>query len=210
MLNNSAYQFTQVKPGDPILNAIAREVSPADINSQYIQKLIDFMLELAAGKGHSKKDSRQMVGLAAPQVGAGVRVITIDFTADGSNKQQSLEVFINPVITQKSDKAIVGREGCWSCDNVCGIVERAESLAIAAQDRNGKPIKRKFDGFIARIAQHEVDHLDGIRFPDRIPTDKPENLHWVKTEEFEKYRNEWMNWPVLCPRERWEAIKNGN
>lgn len=198
-----------VEPSDPILNLVAELVAAEQILSPTIQNIVEYMLNLAAGKGHDSSDTRQMVGLAAPQIGASLRIVTIDVTADGSKKDQNLEVFINPVIEERSETVVPGREGCWSCSNVCGNVDRAESVTITALDRNGKPFSKKLVGFVARIAQHEVDHLDGIRFPDRIPLDEPERLHWVLPEEFAQYRTEWQTWPVLCPRERWESIKNG-
>lgn len=150
-----------------------------------------------------------MVGLAAPQIGASMRIVTIDITADGTNKPQNLEVFVNPVITKRSDATLLGREGCWSCGNVCGAVERAEAVTVDAYDRGGHRFSRELLGFVARIAQHEIDHLDGIRFPDRIPHDQPQRLHWVLPEQFAQYRTDWPKWPTPCPRERWENIKNG-
>lgn len=195
-------------PNNPMLNNIAVEVDIDSIKSNNIQYFIDSCFALASGKGHNKNDTRQMVGLAAPQVGNSVRIIFIDTTADGSNKKQNLEVFINPQIVKQSKNTVIGREGCWSCDNVCGIVERSEIVEIKALDRNAKPVRRVFTEFIARIAQHEIDHLNGIRFPDRIPIDEPENLHWVAAEEFARYREAWPNWPNKCPRDRWDKIKN--
>src|SRR5437879_3804808 len=73
---------------DQMLNTVAAEVADSEVGSSLIQDVINRMLELSAGKGHSKNDSRQMVGLAAPQLGFSKRVITIDITADGSNKAQ--------------------------------------------------------------------------------------------------------------------------
>jgi Polypeptide deformylase len=72
-----------------------------------------------------------------------------------------------------------------------------------------EPITVELSGFTARIAQHETDHLDGIRFPDRIPVDQPDKLHWVEPEQFPDYRLNWATWKQLCPRERWEAMKQG-
>src|SRR5256885_3884213 len=91
-----------IEPFDPILNQVADEVAPAEVGSQPIQRVIDRMLQLAAGKGHAKEDSRQMVGLAAVQLGVGKRIISIDIDADGSNKHQNLMVIVNPVITKRS------------------------------------------------------------------------------------------------------------
>lgn len=202
--------LTLVEPTDPILNRVADEILPQKVDSTQIQDIIDRMLELSAGKGHDKKDSRQMVGLAAPQLGASKRIVTIDVTADGSNKKQNLTVFINPKITQRSEQTMPGREGCWSCANVCGNVERAKAVTLEGLDRNGKPIKAELTDFVARIAQHETDHLEGIRFPDRIPVSEPDRLHWVEHSEFDDYRKNWEHWPVKCPRELWESLKSGN
>jgi len=196
-----------IQPTDQILNQPADEVTPEEISSPFIQAVIDRMLELSSGKGHSENDSRQMVGLAAVQLGVNKRIITIDVTADGSKKEQNLEVIINPVITDRSSETMPGREGCWSCGNICGNVERAKNITLEGLTREGDHIKFELADFVARIAQHEVDHLEGIRFPDRISADEPERLHWVKPAEFDSYRKDWLHWPNLCARELWEKMK---
>lgn len=198
-----------IPPTSPILNAISKEVAKEAIELGPTQGVIDHMLQLAAGKGHNKEDSRQMVGLAAVQIGVSKRIILIDTTADGSHKSQHLQVIINPQITMRSAETLQGREGCWSCGNICGIVERAKQVTLEGVDRSGKAIKLELSDFVARIAQHEVDHLDGIRFPDRIPASKPEWLHWVEPAEFEEYRHNWQHWRTLCPREKWEQLATG-
>ena len=118
------------------------------------------------------------------------------------------EEYINPVIVEISNEKEEGREGCFSTSRVCGIVERAKKVKIRAYDRSGKIVEYDLEGLPARVAQHEIDHLDGIRFPDRIPDDS--KLHWVEEEEFGEYRKQWQNWPVNCPREKWGAIKSGH
>jgi peptide deformylase len=199
-----------ISPDASLLNDIADEVLPGEVNSKRIQDTIEQMLTLSASKGHGKKDSRQMVGLAAPQISVSKRIITIDLAADGSNKKQHLLVMINPKITHLSKTTLHGREGCWSCGNICGNVERAKEVVLEGLNREGKPMKVELSGFVARIAQHEVDHLNGIRFPDRIPIHKPEYLHWVERSEFDDYRKNWMHWDKFCPRKTWEAMKAGD
>jgi hypothetical protein len=81
-------------------------------------------------------------------------------------------------------------------------------VTLEGFDRNGKPIALELEGFVARIAQHEVDHLNGIRFPDRIPEEYPERLHWVEPSEFSEYRKHWMHWSVICPRIKWNTMKS--
>lgn len=198
-----------IDPTDQILNTIAVEVGRNEIGSPFVQGVIDRMLELSAGKGHSEHDSRQMVGLAAVQLGVNRRIIAIDITADGSNKSQNLQVLINPAITSRSDEVIPGREGCWSCGDICGNVDRSKSVTIEALDRTGAGVEYRFVDFVARIAQHETDHLDGVRFPDRIPTNDPTRLHTVLPSEFPEYRINWENWPTICPREKWDQMKTG-
>ena len=210
MTKTDISKLALVEPTDPLLNNVAEAIKPEEIASPEVQGIIERMLELSAGKGHNKEDSRQMVGLAAPQLGANKRIVTIDITADGSKKEQHLQVFINPKITHHSKETMPGREGCWSCGNICGNVERSKAVTLEGLDRNGKPIKFELTDFVARIAQHETDHLEGIRFPDRIPIDEPDRLHWVEYAEFEEYRKNWEHWPVVCPRERWEALKVGS
>lgn len=208
-MTTATEELDLIPPTDPSLNQPADSVNPDEIASPEVQDAIDRMLKLAAGKGHSKRDSRQMVGLAAPQIGCHKRIITIDVSADGSLKEQNLQVFINPRVTKRSDETLPGREGCWSCGNICGNVERSQNVTLEALDCEGKHVRLELTGFTARIAQHETDHLDGIRFPDRIPKDQPEKLHWVKPEEFEAYRTQWQTWPHLCPRQTWLETKSG-
>ncbi len=209
MKNLNPNTLELVEPTDAILNSKAEAVVSDEINSPFIQGVINRMLELSTGKGHSKHDSRQMVGLAAMQLGIPKRIVTIDVTADGSNKPQNLHVILNPVITDISEVLAPGREACWSCGDICGNVDRSKSVTLEGLDRDGKDVAYKLEDFVARIAQHETDHLEGIRFPDRIPLDEPTRLHIVKPEEFPEYRTDWATWPNVCPRDRWEAMKSG-
>ncbi len=197
-------------PTDAILTRVADEVQSHEISFPEIQNIIDQMLAMSAGKGKTRDDSRQMVGLAAPQLGLSKCIVTIDVTADGSNKEQHLQAYINPKITYRSKETVPGREGCWSCGDICGNVERAKRVTLEGLDREGKPVRIELTDFVARIAQHETDHLEGIRFPDRIPADEPDRLHWVEPVEFDSYRQNWQNWPTKCPRAVWEALKAGS
>jgi len=86
MTKTNPTKLSLVEPTGPLLNNVVEEIKSEEITSLEVQGIIDRMLELAAGKGHSKEDSRQMVGLAAPQLGASKRIVTIDITADGSKK----------------------------------------------------------------------------------------------------------------------------
>jgi len=117
------------------------------------------------------------------------------------------KAYLNPQITLRSAETNSNREGCYSTGQVCGIVERANSITVTALDRFGNSVAETYDGFLAQVFQHEVDHLNGLRFPDRIT--KADDLLWVEVEEFDAYREHWKDWPHKCSRDQWESIKHG-
>lgn len=194
-----------VPPSSKILNEVAKAVLVPDIASPKMQELIKQLFDVAYGlQGDAKKPT--LVGLAAPQIGVALRVILVDIDADGSGSTPNLQEFINPEIIFIDKETVEGREGCFSTGRVCGIVKRSKKVRITGYDRSGNIINYELEGFPARVAQHEVDHLNGIRFPDRI-TDK-KKLHWVEENEFGDYRNQWRTWDKLCSRKTWNEIKS--
>lgn len=203
----SRYQNADlIAPHCESLNQVSLEVALQDIESPDIQGLIDRMFEIAQGKqGDAERPT--LVGLAAPQIGVNKRIILVGIDSIGNGKAPQLQIYINPVITFASPSMVIGREGCYSASRVCGIVDRAESVKISAFDRHGRSIEYSAAGFPARIFQHEIDHLDGIRFPDLIAD--PARLHWVPLEQFGDYRKNWRTWQLLCPPEQWQTIKAG-
>ena len=106
------------------------------------------------------------VGLAAPQVAISQRVIVVEYAEEKEEKPKSFAV-INPEIIKTSAETELGVEGCLSIPNMVGEVERFTSVVIKGFNKMGKPVKIKTSGWLARIFQHEVDHLDGILFTDR-------------------------------------------
>src|SRR5205085_11978675 len=102
--------------------------------------------------------------------------------------------YINPEIIWKSKKKEEWYEGCFSIKGICGIVKRSQSVKIQAFDQHGKLVKEKHTGYVARIFQHEIDHLNGILFPSHIKN--PDHLHRVKPSEFPLYRDKmaWKTW----------------
>lgn len=198
-----------VKPDDPILIKVAEKVSKIELNSSNIKKNAEIMLKIIQGEQKGKKKG---VGLAAPQIGISKRIILVDLKANGKNKMGNLKVYINPEITWKSKKEEEWYEGCFSTSKVCGVVSRSTSIKIKAfvltpERCQAKLVEEKYNGYIARIFQHEIDHLNGKRFPDLIKD--PEKLHWVLKKEFPLYRKSWKNWPKKCTFETWRKIKQG-
>lgn len=141
----------------PVLRQKARKVS--DFGPE-LQQLIDDMVEtMREAPG---------VGLAAPQVGVSKRLIVVEFGDEEDEEAPStLYVVANPEIVRYSSETVEGVEGCLSIPRLVGSVERPEEITVRGLNRQGKPVKIKASGWLARIFQHEVDHLDGILFVDR-------------------------------------------
>jgi len=121
--------------------------------------LIRDMLETLASTEHG-------IGLAAPQVGENVRVFVI--SPEFSEEADGHLVFINPKITRRSRKKVEEEEGCLSLPDTWGTVERSQKVTIKAHDEKGKKFKIVGKGLLARLFQHEVDHLEGTLFIDHI------------------------------------------
>ncbi len=140
----------------PTLKKQARKVTdfgPA------LQTLIDDMVEtMRTAPG---------VGLAAPQVDVLQRVIVVEFgDEEDETAEPSLFTVVNPEIVRPSRETVMGIEGCLSIPTLVGDVERSESVTVKGFSRRGQPMKIKAKGWLARIFQHEVDHLNGVLFTD--------------------------------------------
>lgn len=139
--------------GDPVLR---RKASPVDTPASELQSLINDMFEtMYAEEG---------VGLAAPQIGLDLRLTVIDTKEEGSTPM----ALINPVILEASTETEKGEEGCLSMPGLKELVERSTSITIEATDASGERIRVDASGLLARVMQHEVDHLDGVLFLDRV------------------------------------------
>jgi len=142
---------------DPILYRKARKVT--DFGKE-MQTLVDDMVEtMRVAPG---------VGLAAPQVDVPLRVIVVEF-GDEEDESVPLKLFIviNPEITRFSKEQVTGTEGCLSIPDFVGDVDRSISVVVKGMNRRGQPMRIKSSGWLARIFQHEVDHLNGVLFIDR-------------------------------------------
>jgi len=146
---------------DPFLRLKAKPVKKFD---KELQTLIDDMFEtMRAEPG---------LGLAAPQIGESMRLVVIEYAEepedeDAPEPKPKRYVLVNPEITQKSEEMVEGMEGCLSVPGLIGTVDRHEKVTVKALTRHGKPQKVKAEGWMARIIQHELDHLDGVLYIDR-------------------------------------------
>lgn len=197
-----------IPPNDALLTMSASHVNVEHILSEEIQSIIDDMLDVTKGN-QVDMGNGVMVGLAAPQIGIMKRIIVVDSEVDADRKHLgNLTPYINPQILWYSDEIQWGTEGCYSVDeHLDGKIPRSETIRITAYDRAGNFIDQMFSGFTARIFQHEVDHLNGIRFPDRVG----ENgiLHWIPDNQYSQYLKQWEDWPLIVPFELWLNMKNG-
>jgi peptide deformylase len=146
----------------PVLRRKARKVS--DFGDE-LQELIEDMVEtMRAAPG---------VGLAAPQVGESLQLIVVEYaehdeneTEDEKQKPPRLYAIVNPEITRLSEEKEVGTEGCLSIPGFAGNVNRPVEITIRGFNRRGQPMRVKAKGWLARIFQHEIDHLEGVLFTD--------------------------------------------
>jgi peptide deformylase len=164
--------------GDPVLREVAREVTPEELAGAEVQRLIDDMIEtMRAANG---------AGLAAPQVGVPLRIATIEVRPGNPRYPYKppipLTVIVNPELTMLDEAKFATNEGCLSMPNVRGDLERFENVGVRYLDRQGEVHEEERRGLTAGTFQHEVDHLDGILFVDRM-VDMRSLSTW---EEFER------------------------
>ena len=167
--------------GHPVLRAKARPLQAAEIRAPEVQRLIDDMFDTM--------HEYQGVGLAAPQVHVSVRVFVAGMPPDPDGEPDPDQVpemaLINPEIAIIGREAVEDWEGCLSIPDVRGKVPRARQIAVRGYDRNGKRVEIKAANFMARVIQHETDHLDGVLFFDRMKSF--ETLTFL--EEFQRYHS---------------------
>jgi peptide deformylase len=165
--------------GDPVLRGEAREVTPEELAGPEVQRLIDDMIEtMRAANG---------AGLAAPQVGVSLRIAVIEVRAGNPRYPYKppipLTVIVNPELAPQGDATFATNEGCLSMPSIRGDLKRFENVGVRYLDRDGGVHEETRRGLTAGTFQHEVDHLDGILFIDRM-ADMSSLSTWA---EFERH-----------------------
>lgn len=153
-----------VAPDAPILRATAKPIASPKRAAALGEKLVSTML--AEGG----------VGLAAPQVGQAQRLFV-------TGVDRKFLTFINPEVTWRSSEQIWWEEGCLSLPRMLGQVRRPKQVRVKATDAKGKKFEITADDLLARVLQHELDHLDGVLFPDRM--DDLTKLREITEEEWQ-------------------------
>jgi peptide deformylase len=151
--------------GHPVIRKGAESVGREELRNREIQRFIDDMID-------TMRDA-DGVGIAAPQVHVAKEIVVIEVTASNprysDQKPIPLKVIVNPRVTANSNEFEEGWEGCLSVPDLRGRVPRWVSLEVTGWDRHGNDIRIRAWGFYARVIQHEVDHLNGVVFLDRLP-----------------------------------------
>jgi len=157
--------------GHPVVRAAARELTPDEIRSPQIQRLIDDMrVTMYEYEG---------VGLAAPQIHESLRLAVLEVPGSDKRAEEGVPgssgshgvpftVLVNPKVTPLGPETVDGWEGCLSIPDLRGLVPRFARLRLEALDREGKPYTVEAEGFHARVIQHECDHLEGNVYLDRM------------------------------------------
>jgi len=151
-----------VQAGDPVLRESARPLTPAELASAEIQQLIEMMRE-------TMRDAPG-VGLAAPQIGIPLQLAVIEDVAEleaTERKPVPFHVIVNPRLTLGGE-TVEFFEGCLSVEGFQAVVARARAVEVEALDHQGAPVKIAARGWYARILQHEIDHLHGTLYIDRM------------------------------------------
>lgn len=167
--------------GDPVLRLVAREIGVEELEGEETQQLIDDMIEtMRAADG---------AGLAAPQVGVSVRIAVVE-VREGNPRYPykppiPLTVIVNPDLNPLDPTTFATNEGCLSMPNLRGDLERFENVEVRYMDRSGGLHQETRRGLTAGTFQHEVDHLDGRLFVDRM-SDMSSLSTWEQFERFGK------------------------
>ena len=153
-----------VRLGHPALRTITSECTNAELESPEVQRLIDDMVETMRDYGG--------VGIAANQVGVSLKIFAIEVRADNFKNsgpaEFPLEIHINPEVVSEGERSVMSPEGCLSVPGLRGVVARYPSLRLKSINRFGNFVEQRLEGPPAIIVQHEVDHLNGHVYLDRL------------------------------------------
>ena len=175
------------KLGNPVLREIAEPVDLEELTASgenELQIFIDDLIETMHAEGG--------VGIAAPQVFESIQLLVVEYADNDRYPSQEsipLTVFVNPVVTRYSEDKVSFWEGCLSLEDLRGLVPRSREVTVEAFSRDGEKMVVEAKGFLAVVLQHEIDHLHGKVFLDRMTDltqlayNKEFETYWVETDE---------------------------
>ncbi|KAK1162053.1 peptide deformylase, mitochondrial-like [Acipenser oxyrinchus oxyrinchus] len=173
--------------GDPVLRSKASPVDPVEICSPQVQKVIQTLIKVMR-----KLDC---MGLSAPQIGVSLQVIALEFTErmlheNPLNAREikglapfPLKIFVNPSVRVLDSRTATFVEGCESVSGFSACVPRFHSVEISGLNESGEPVSWQTSGWPARIIQHEMDHLNGVLYIDKMDSKTFANVSWMELNE---------------------------
>ncbi len=168
--------------GNPLLRKVARKLEPAELDTAALEQLVADMIDTM--------EAEDGIGIAAPQVGASVQVAVVAMKDDSERYEEAesfpLTVFVNPMVTVTDPEEQEYWEGCLSVPNLRGAVVRPRGVRVDFLDVQGKAWTVEAEGFIATVLQHELDHLQGVLFVDRV-------RDMTKLATIDEYRRHWAD-----------------
>lgn len=184
MFKRKVQPLPVAKIGDPVLRRQARELTPEEIGSDATRDLVDAMI--------ATMREEEGIGIAAPQVSQSIRLAVIEIPTDSTRYKDSdpfeMEVFINPKVTVIDEAEHTYWEGCLSVPDLRARVPRPSGVRVDYVGLDGEPRSITAGGFMATVLQHELDHLDGVLYLDRvrdtttISTVDEYEKHWMKDD----------------------------
>uniref|UniRef100_A0A3Q1EAV5 Peptide deformylase n=1 Tax=Acanthochromis polyacanthus TaxID=80966 RepID=A0A3Q1EAV5_9TELE len=173
--------------GDPVLRSQAAAVDPAAVTGPEVQKVIGTMVKVMR--------RLECVGLSAPQIGVPLRILALEYPermledVSPSSREvrglsvQPLRVFVNPQLRVLDGRTVQFQEACESISGFSATVPRYLSVEVSGLNEKGEPVSWQASGWSARILQHEMDHLDGVLYIDRMDCKTFININWQKHNE---------------------------
>jgi peptide deformylase len=180
---------------NPLLRRICTEITKKELRHTKIQQEINALLEIVYGKnnkGEKRNTNKAMtVGLSANQVGLMKRISVVDL-AIGRKKISDVHVLINPEIVWHGKTVIEKTEGCVNLNHIWGKVKRYKRIRVKAIDRSGNEMLLSLSGWPAILLQHEIDHLNGTLFIDRL--EDPKKALLIEDGDYKNYKKNKKNW----------------
>ncbi|CAL9696980.1 unnamed protein product [Knipowitschia caucasica] len=173
--------------GDPVLRSHAAVVDPAAVRGPEVQKVIDTMVKVMRKK--------ECVGLSAPQIGVPLRILAMEYPQKMLEETPAalrevrgvsvlpLRVFVNPQMRVLDGRTVVFQEACESISGFSAAVPRYLSVEVSGLNEKAESVTWKTSGWAARILQHEMDHLDGVLYIDRMDSKSFININWPAYNE---------------------------
>lgn len=182
-------------PKHKILRSACKEIPKRDLRKTSVQQEIESMIDFVYGnnnKGKARSRNASMtVGLSANQVGISKKISVVDL-AIGKRGYSDVHVLINPEIVWQSQSVLENCEGCVNLPTIWGYVKRSKRIKVKALDRSGNELLLTVTGWPAVLLQHEIDHLNGKLFIEKLPD--PKKAFLVEEGDYQKFKQKKKEW----------------